>query len=50
MMRKEEEQEVLIGIITTHQSIHLGKCIIAQVHLLSRSIREGLGWMSYMEK
>jgi hypothetical protein len=31
----------------THQRILSGKCTIAQVHLLSESIREGLGWTSY---
>jgi hypothetical protein len=46
-MVKEEKQEVLIGNITTHQSIHLGKCVVAQVHLLSESIRGGPGWTSY---
>jgi hypothetical protein len=49
-MVKEEKQEVLIGNIITHQSIHLGKCAVAQFHLLSESIREGLGWMIYREK
>jgi hypothetical protein len=47
---KRREARVLIGNITIHQSIHLGKCAVAQVHLLIESIREGLGWMSYREK
>jgi hypothetical protein len=38
-MEKEEKQEVLIGNIATHQSIHLGERVVAQVHLMSESIR-----------
>jgi hypothetical protein len=38
-MRKEETQEVLIGITLIHQGIHLGKHATTQVHLLSESIR-----------
>jgi hypothetical protein len=49
MMRKEKK-EVLIGIITTQQNIHLGKRAVAQVHILSENIREGLGWTSYRGK
>jgi hypothetical protein len=49
MMRKEEKQEVMIGINFTHQNILLGKRVVVQVHLLSESIREGLEWTSYKE-
>jgi hypothetical protein len=50
MMRKEEKQEILIGNITIHQSIHLRKFAIAQVHLLIENIRGGIGWTSYGDK
>jgi hypothetical protein len=50
MMRNKEKQEVLIGITLTHQTIHLGKRAIAQVHILLEIIRGGLGWTSYREK
>jgi hypothetical protein len=43
MMRKEEKKEVLVSILS-------GKRVVVRVHLLSESIREGLGWMSYREK
>jgi hypothetical protein len=38
---------VLIGIILTHQRIHLGKHVVAKFHLLSKTIREGLERTSY---
>jgi hypothetical protein len=43
LMIKEEKQEVLIGIIITHQGIQLGEHTVVQVHLLSESIREVWG-------
>jgi hypothetical protein len=50
MMRKEEKQEMLVGNDLNLQSILSGKHAVAQVHLLSESIGEGLGWTSYMGK
>jgi hypothetical protein len=39
-----------IGINLTRQRINLGEHAVAQVYLLSESIREGLGWKIYREK
>jgi hypothetical protein len=50
LMMREEKQEVLTSITITHQSIHLGKHAVAQVHLLLERIRERLGWTSYKDK
>jgi hypothetical protein len=45
-----DRQGVLINIITTRQSILFRKRAVIRVHLLSKNIREGLRWTSYMEK
>jgi hypothetical protein len=43
MMRKGEKKEVLVSILSR-------KSAVAQVHLLSENIGEGLGWTSYRGK
>jgi hypothetical protein len=50
MMRKEEKKEVLVGINLTWKSILLGKHTVAQVHMPSGNIKEGMGWTGYREK
>jgi hypothetical protein len=43
MMRKRENKKVLVIKLS-------GKSTVAQVHILSESIREGMGWTSYKGK
>jgi hypothetical protein len=50
LLMRNEEQEVLADITITPQGITQGENTVDQVHLMSGSIRRGLGWMNCKDK